>query len=343
MSVILQDIVCSVNIQHNCIDSNCTNTAQQPVYQERTLTSRSRSIVQHKLTPHYFLNAYSIHNYDYICLVTPDALRETPLRVTDVAEVRALAVRQMREKRAAKKSRDVPQQGEGGQVDNVPAPHAVFEHAPTTVKIGAKPKAKASSSSVRGRKKTAPSCTSQAVVAPPGPASPLQRNAPDAAAPYQRYPAPLVGPSSAQPMYIPPQFSHHPEPQLYIPPPQSYHFPPPMIQVPHPDQSHISPQISHHPLQPHLPAPQSRLPPPQLHVPSFPSAPIMWHPGHQTFSHPPPIPHFHHMLPPNSNTFPLAGPQARPGPQPPQHHYHYASSISPFLPAPYATQHSTHP
>ncbi|KAG2064228.1 hypothetical protein BDR04DRAFT_1035851 [Suillus decipiens] len=58
MSVILQDIVYSVDIQHNCIDLNCTNTAQQPLYQEWILTSHSRSIFQHKLTPHYFLNAY---------------------------------------------------------------------------------------------------------------------------------------------------------------------------------------------------------------------------------------------------------------------------------------------
>ncbi|KAG2063077.1 hypothetical protein BDR04DRAFT_1039204, partial [Suillus decipiens] len=87
MSIILQDIMCSVNIQHNCIDLHCTNTAQQPVYQEWTLTSRSRPIVQHELTPHYFLNTYSIHNYDYIHLITPNTLRKTPLRVTNVAEV----------------------------------------------------------------------------------------------------------------------------------------------------------------------------------------------------------------------------------------------------------------
>ncbi|KAG2142877.1 uncharacterized protein EDB93DRAFT_1088602 [Suillus bovinus] len=87
MGVILQDIMCSVNIQHNCIDSGCTNTGQQPVYQEWTLTSRSRCIVQHKPTPHYILNVYSIHNYNYICLVTPDTLCETPLRVTNVAKV----------------------------------------------------------------------------------------------------------------------------------------------------------------------------------------------------------------------------------------------------------------
>ncbi|KAG2352148.1 hypothetical protein BDR07DRAFT_1239458, partial [Suillus spraguei] len=54
------DSVCSVNIQHNCIDSHCTNTGQQPIYQEQTLTSRSRCIIQHKPTPHYILNAYSI-------------------------------------------------------------------------------------------------------------------------------------------------------------------------------------------------------------------------------------------------------------------------------------------
>ncbi|KAG1880853.1 hypothetical protein F4604DRAFT_1922478 [Suillus subluteus] len=142
MSIILQDIMCSINIQHNCIDLHCTDTAQQPVYQERTLTSCSRPIVQHKLTPYYFLNVYSIHNYDYIHLVTPNTLHETPLRVTNVAEVRALAVQQMQEKRAAKKSGDVPQQGEGRHIDNIPAPRAVFDRAPTTMKTGAKVKAK---------------------------------------------------------------------------------------------------------------------------------------------------------------------------------------------------------
>ncbi|KAG1879856.1 hypothetical protein F4604DRAFT_1923063 [Suillus subluteus] len=176
------DIVCSINIQHNCIDSHCTDTAQQPVYQEWTLTSRSRPIVQHKPTPYYFLNAYSIHNYDYIHLITPDTLRETPLRVTNVAKVRALAVQQMREKRAAKKSGDVPQQGEGGHIDDIPTPRAVFDRAPTTTKTSAKAKAKVSSSSTQGRKKTAPSCTSQAVAGPSGPATPLPRNALDVAA-----------------------------------------------------------------------------------------------------------------------------------------------------------------
>ncbi|KAG2367081.1 hypothetical protein BDR07DRAFT_1233016, partial [Suillus spraguei] len=82
-----QDIVCSINIQHNCIDSQCTDTTQQPIYQEWIVMSRSRPIIQHKPTPHYLLNVYSVHNYDYIHLITPDTLRETPLRVTNVAKV----------------------------------------------------------------------------------------------------------------------------------------------------------------------------------------------------------------------------------------------------------------
>jgi hypothetical protein len=288
MSIILQDIMYSINIQHDCINLHCTNTAQQPVYQEQILTSCSRPIVQHKPTLHYFLNAYSIHNYDYIHLVTPNTLRETPLRVTNVAKVRTLAVWQMQEKQAAKKSGDVPQQGEGGHIDGVLAPHAVFDRTPTTVKTSAKAKAKVSSSSMQGRKKTAPSCTSQMVASPSGPASALPQSISDVAALDQQFP----------------------------------------------------PQLLHHPLQPHLPAPQSCLPPLQSHVHMFPSAPITWHLGHQAFSHPLPMPpHFHHTLPPN--IFPSAGPH--PGPQPPQYHYPHLSSISPFSPAPYSTQGSAHP
>ncbi|KAG1836045.1 hypothetical protein DFJ58DRAFT_670050 [Suillus subalutaceus] len=115
MSVVLQDIVCSVNVQHNCIDSHCTDTAQQPIYQERTITSRSRPIIQHKPTPHYLLNVYSVHNYDYINLVMPDTLCETPLRVTNVAEVRALAVRQMWEKWSSQKNPEIYLNKEEGE------------------------------------------------------------------------------------------------------------------------------------------------------------------------------------------------------------------------------------
>ncbi|KAJ8583171.1 hypothetical protein M405DRAFT_722199, partial [Rhizopogon salebrosus TDB-379] len=78
---------CMVNLQHNCIDSQCTDTLQQTVCQERIETFRTKPIIHHKSTLNYFVNAYSIHNYDHIRLVIPETLREMPLRVTNVAEV----------------------------------------------------------------------------------------------------------------------------------------------------------------------------------------------------------------------------------------------------------------
>ncbi|KAG2112621.1 uncharacterized protein F5147DRAFT_527444, partial [Suillus discolor] len=93
------DIICVINLQHNCVDSQCTDTIEEPVRQERLETSRTKPIIQHKSTPHYFINAYSIHNYDHINSVIPETLRESPLKVTNVAEVREMAVRQMKQKK----------------------------------------------------------------------------------------------------------------------------------------------------------------------------------------------------------------------------------------------------
>ncbi|KAG1744933.1 uncharacterized protein EDB91DRAFT_1023789, partial [Suillus paluster] len=72
---------------HNCIDSQCTDILQQTMCQEWIETSQTKPVIHHKSTPSYFVNAYSIHNYDHIHLVIPKTLHETPLRVTNVAEV----------------------------------------------------------------------------------------------------------------------------------------------------------------------------------------------------------------------------------------------------------------
>jgi len=77
--------------------------------------------------PFYLLNVYSIHNYAQIQSVIPESLRETPLRVGNAATVRLDAARQLREKKAAKKSGEVLDaepvtlQGRGDR-DSIPAP-----------------------------------------------------------------------------------------------------------------------------------------------------------------------------------------------------------------------------
>ncbi|KAG2147835.1 uncharacterized protein EDB93DRAFT_1060953, partial [Suillus bovinus] len=68
------DIICTINIQDNCLDSHCMDIHQQTVHQERIDTSRTKAVLEHKPTLSFFLNVYSIHNYSHIQCVVPDAL-----------------------------------------------------------------------------------------------------------------------------------------------------------------------------------------------------------------------------------------------------------------------------
>ncbi|KAG1803360.1 hypothetical protein EV424DRAFT_1331009, partial [Suillus variegatus] len=60
------DLICIVNLQHNCVDSRCTDFDQKPIRQEWTETSVTKAVIKHKPTPNFFLNVYSIHNYEHI-------------------------------------------------------------------------------------------------------------------------------------------------------------------------------------------------------------------------------------------------------------------------------------
>jgi hypothetical protein len=130
---------------------------QKPLHQEQAETSRTKAVMKHELTPKFFLNVYSIHNYKHILLIVPDTLCKTPIRVVNVAEAHAVALHQLRDKRAAKQANgDVSQpadDGEGGdaQVLSAPPPLA-FDHAPTKMqKPAPKAKAKAKGPSARGK------------------------------------------------------------------------------------------------------------------------------------------------------------------------------------------------
>ncbi|KAH7904810.1 hypothetical protein BJ138DRAFT_977676, partial [Hygrophoropsis aurantiaca] len=93
------DVVCAVNVQHNCADSHCVDTSYTPLHQERLMTSQTKPIVKHHSTPHHILNAFSIHNYNHIHSVIPEHLRESPQRVADVDQIRKLAVEQLQHKK----------------------------------------------------------------------------------------------------------------------------------------------------------------------------------------------------------------------------------------------------
>ncbi|KAI0752259.1 hypothetical protein BC629DRAFT_1254325, partial [Irpex lacteus] len=70
-------LVCSVNVQHNCLDSKCTRISSQPRRQERIVSDRRNiPILQHEDTVLYLLNTHSIHNYQQIHNALPEDLRK---------------------------------------------------------------------------------------------------------------------------------------------------------------------------------------------------------------------------------------------------------------------------
>ncbi|KAF8837378.1 hypothetical protein BDN67DRAFT_909323, partial [Paxillus ammoniavirescens] len=73
------DIICGVNLQHNCTDSKCTQLVHHTIRQERVLTRQTKPVIRHEPTGKYLLNTYSIHNYAFIHAALPSSLREPPL------------------------------------------------------------------------------------------------------------------------------------------------------------------------------------------------------------------------------------------------------------------------
>lgn len=194
---------------------------QQRMCQEQIVTAQTKAVVEHQPTPHYFLNTYSIHNCNLIQMAIPETLRKTLLRATNPAEVRTLAVQQMRDKKAAKKVGEVPPSQEEANtmeegVQSMTKPALAFDRAPTKSSMATKSRGKASS--MRGKRKAASSIVEQAVDGPSRQqlSFSIQQN--------------LMVPSH---QFVPSQALYHPLP-LQMGPLQTSHHPPllPLLSYP---------------------------------------------------------------------------------------------------------------
>ncbi|KIK71775.1 hypothetical protein PAXRUDRAFT_72744, partial [Paxillus rubicundulus Ve08.2h10] len=65
------NIICTVNVQHDCMTSGCNSTRSVFERQERLLTTRTKDVVDHVPTNAYILNTYALHNYRWITAVVP--------------------------------------------------------------------------------------------------------------------------------------------------------------------------------------------------------------------------------------------------------------------------------
>jgi hypothetical protein len=100
----LQDIICVVNVQHNCFDSKCSEMSHRSSHQERTSNpSRVVQVMKHADTPLYLLNTHSIHNYVHIKKILPESLQDLSPVVSEslIPHVHAQAVAHMKARKDA--------------------------------------------------------------------------------------------------------------------------------------------------------------------------------------------------------------------------------------------------
>ncbi|KAG1898286.1 uncharacterized protein F5891DRAFT_955812, partial [Suillus fuscotomentosus] len=66
------NILCAVNVQHDCItsDSSC-NIQYTREKQEHAETTKTKCVTQHTANNAYVLNTHSLHNYSLISAVIP--------------------------------------------------------------------------------------------------------------------------------------------------------------------------------------------------------------------------------------------------------------------------------
>ncbi|KIJ40446.1 hypothetical protein M422DRAFT_49166 [Sphaerobolus stellatus SS14] len=76
------EIICSINVQHDCSSSECGATGVRPIIQEREKTTRNISFIEHKNEDIFVLNLFTLHNAHIIQRLLPRSLTSIkPLHV----------------------------------------------------------------------------------------------------------------------------------------------------------------------------------------------------------------------------------------------------------------------
>lgn len=93
-----EDIICAINLQHDCSRGHCMHNRPQDIYQEREKITRQRMAVSHSDNTHYILNMQSLHNYKALSQLVPPHLRGYSYKVADEVQLRHEAADSIRRK-----------------------------------------------------------------------------------------------------------------------------------------------------------------------------------------------------------------------------------------------------
>jgi hypothetical protein len=69
-----EDVLCIVNVQHDCYSCKCNGIQHSAVRQEREKIGNTRALVDHNPEARFVVNIHSIHNYKLIAAVVPQDL-----------------------------------------------------------------------------------------------------------------------------------------------------------------------------------------------------------------------------------------------------------------------------
>ncbi|KAF7983983.1 hypothetical protein HWV62_17448 [Athelia sp. TMB] len=92
------DIICAVNLQHDCSRGRCAAAKTKDVYQEREKTTQQKLQIAHSDNVHYILNTQSLHNYRALSELIPYHLRGHRYHVPDEAQLRRQAAEGIRKR-----------------------------------------------------------------------------------------------------------------------------------------------------------------------------------------------------------------------------------------------------
>ncbi|KAF7965722.1 hypothetical protein HWV62_42165 [Athelia sp. TMB] len=92
------DIICAVNLQHDCSRGQCAAAKTKDVYQEREKITQQKLQIAHSDTIHYILNTQSLHNYRALSELVPHHLQGHRYHVPDEAQLRRQAAEGIRKR-----------------------------------------------------------------------------------------------------------------------------------------------------------------------------------------------------------------------------------------------------
>ncbi|KAG9092786.1 hypothetical protein FRC06_011798 [Ceratobasidium sp. 370] len=102
------DLICAVNLQHDCVRSSCNEVEQMSVMREREVSAHQKCFVKHKDSAHFVLNTQALHNNKYIVAALPSELQKRAYTVGDAQAHMASAALSLRnthdKKTAARKA-----------------------------------------------------------------------------------------------------------------------------------------------------------------------------------------------------------------------------------------------